>query len=295
MLFNKKSLHNAQYEAHNMKQPFNSNKLQPIPAAQTGQVAVVTLLIMSVILVIAVAVSQRTAQEQQIAFTQDESVRVFNAAEGGVEEGLSTIQEFEEGDTELPSELQTISNLNQSNVEYTIESSNSFEMYVDENTVVEIPLNNSGDDVNINWWESSATDCVADSPPAILVSLYQSNTSRHLAYDPCSNEDTCSGGRDTDFECGDITRDPIGAGDYAFQVTVDVTANDKIIRIRPLFQDTRLQISGTSLVQPQFEINSRGVSQTDETARALNVLRSRLGAPSYMDFTLVAGSGGLTK
>jgi hypothetical protein len=269
-----------------MKQPFNSNRVHSIPTAQSGQVAVVTLLIMSVILVIAIAVSQRTAQEQQIAFTQDESVRVFNAAEGGVEEGLSTIQDFEEGETtELPSGPQTIPNLNQSNVEYTIESSNAFEMYVDENTVVEIPLNVSGDDVTINWWESSVTDC-ANSPPAILVSLYQSDTSRHLAYDPCPG----LADHNTGFE--EITA---GTGDYAFQVTVDVTTDDKIMRIRPLFQDTRLQISGDSLDQAQFAINSRGVSQTDETARALNVLRSRLGAPSYMDFTLVAGSGGLTK
>jgi hypothetical protein len=158
-------------------------------------------------------------------------------------------------------------------------------MYVDENTVVEIPLNVSGDDVTINWWESSVTDC-ANSPPAILVSLYQSDTSRHLAYDPCPG----LADHNTGFE--EITA---GTGDYAFQVTVDVETDDKIMRIRPLFQDTRLQISGDSLDQAQFAINSRGVSQTDETARALNVLRSRLGAPSYMDFTLVAGSGGLTK
>lgn len=267
-------------------------------ASQPGQVAVVTLLIMSVILTIAIAVSQRTAQEQQIAFTQDESVRVFNAAEGGVEEGLSTIQEFEEDspggiftDITKDSGPGTI-NLNQSDVEYTIESSNSFEMYVDENTTVEIPLNGTANNATINWWESDSDSC-AQSPTAILVSLYQSDTSRHLAFDPCSGEDTCPGTRDTGFECGDITRNP--TGDYAFQVTVSVDTSDEIMRIRPLFQDTRLQISSNSLDQPQFAINSRGVSQTGETARALNVLRSRLGAPSYMDFTLVSGQEGLTK
>lgn len=282
----------------NMKQPLNANSLHPISNAQSGQVAVITLLIMSVIVVVAIAIGQRTAQEQQIAFTQDESVRVFNAAESGVEEGLSTIQKFEEDNpggtfpniTKLDSPG-TIS-LNQSDVEYTVESSQIFEMYIDENMAVEIPLNGTNNNATINWWESDSDSC-DQSPPAILVSLYQQDTSRHLAFDPCSGEDTCPGTRDTGFECGDITRNP--GGDYAFQITVNVETDDEIMRIRPLFQDTRLQISSDSLDQAQFAINSRGVSQTGETARALNVLRSRLGAPGYMDFTLVAGSGGLTK
>jgi len=140
---------------------------------QAGQVGITTLLIMVVILAIAISLSQRTVLEQDIALTQEKATRVFNAAEYGVEEALYTIAEedFDEG-FDGAGYLEDISQLSIDGltVDTSIQKSSVFEMYVEQGSVVEIPLDTpaDGNTLAINWWYQEEVACDSDGPPALI-------------------------------------------------------------------------------------------------------------------------------
>ena len=60
---------------------------------QSGQVAIVILLIMVVLLTVGLSLASRTTQELFLSQQESESARVFNAAEVGIEDALS--QDFD--------------------------------------------------------------------------------------------------------------------------------------------------------------------------------------------------------
>ncbi len=248
--------------------------------SKAGQIGIITLLIMAVILTIAISLSQRTTTEQQIATTQDEAVRTFNAAESGVEQALSKIES--EGITLNDRVVDNFTDDTNTTSQYSIDPNSVFEMYVEENSTVEIPLADSNGDVTIQWWYEQSTVCANDQPAAILVSIYNSNNNqaRHLGFDKCATN------RDNNFDEG-ISN---GNDGYSYSYEVAVDADDTIVRVRPLYNSTRVRISSDAIDKAQFTVNARAQTEQRTVAKAINVKRSRLGAPGFMDFTLVSGN-----
>ena len=264
---------------------------------QAGQVGITTLLIMVVILAIAISLSQRTVLEQDIALTQEKATRVFNAAEYGVEEALYTIAEedFDE-DFSAAGYLQNISQLTFDDnliVDTSIQKSSVFEMYVEQGSVVEIPLDELevDDELEINWWYQEDPVCDDDDdPPALVISIYGDNEGRHFGYDPCGG-----GGEtreDNNFEDASASL----VDDYLFAATITLELTDELVRVTPLYNSSKIQISANegAISDAQFEVNTRGIDPDAKIAQALNVLRSMPAAPGFMDYTLVSG-GGLSK
>ena len=52
--------------------------------SQSGQIAVIVFLIMAILLVVGLSLATRTSQEIELAGQQEDTTRVFNAAETGV-------------------------------------------------------------------------------------------------------------------------------------------------------------------------------------------------------------------
>lgn len=244
---------------------------------QSGQVGLVILLITAVILTVAVSLSQRTIQQQDSAITQDESTRVFNAAESGIESALFDITKSEQSGTQLG-----IGNnfaLDNSDVTYSISQSNQFEMFVTKGDTVEIPLSGSSGTTSISWWDRSGIDCASDNPSAIVVSVLNISTAKQYAYDPCADV------RNTNFE--EVTA---GVGDYKYSVTVNLDAQDRLIRIKPLFSNTKFLISGSTITLAQYDVSSTALNTQEDIARTIELKRSLPGSYSFMDYTLVSGS-----
>ncbi len=248
---------------------------------QSGQVGVVTLLIMAVVLTIAISLSQRTTQQQDAAFIQDESTRVFNAAESGVEQALYEITEAElEGDStdDIAGDFELDNN---DQVHYRGQSQNQFEMFVATGDTVELPIDNPGSNsLDIFWWEGES-GCGND-PSAIIVSVFDStNNAKHFGFDPCGSDTE----RNTGF-------DPPSSesGDYAFSASVDLDANDRLVRIKPIFSSTKFQISSNAITLAQYNVESTGRNPQEDIARTLEVRRSLPSAHSFMDYSVVSGS-----
>lgn len=248
---------------------------------QKGQVGLVTLLVMSVILIVTISLSQRTIQQQDEAFIIDESTRVFNAAESGVEDALSAINSAEE--QLLPVESGDTFDLGDDQVSYRINSSQIFEMNVMKNNVVELPVNLSMiQPITISWGYQHSGQC-ADNPSAIVISLISENEARYYGYDPCADS------RSTNFE--DSISD--GTDSFRYQLTLDsdeLSNSDTILRIKPLFAHTKLRVSSPAITLAQYNIESTGLNVSQELARTLELKRSLPGSHSFMDYALVSGS-----
>lgn len=244
---------------------------------QSGQVGIITLLIMAVVLTVAISLSQRTMQEQDIAFIQDESTRVFNAAESGVEQALFGIREIEKGE-----EIDLDEPLNLDDIEVTtnVTESSVADISINSGRVIQIPLAQVGGDVSVSWWDKSA-NCDSSNPPAAMIISVLSNTEAiHHGFDPCANN------RDNDFE--EVMQD--------LHPTISVTADDVLLRVRPVYNHAKIFIAGSAIGSEtvQYNIQSGAYSDPQDIARTLEVRRSALNAPDFMDFTLVSGSD-LTK
>jgi len=253
---------------------------------QAGQVGVVVLLVAAVVLTVAVGLSHRTLQQQESAITQDESLRVFNAAESGVESALYDIAEHEYSGTELGTgDNYLFPDDSGPAVSYNITQSAEFEMFVSTGDTVEIALDNpsNSDSITISWQHvSSSLNCDTDNPPAIIASVISFSTARQYAFDPCAAE------RGTEFQFVNF----IG-GDYPFSTTVPLETGDLLIRIKPIFTSTNIGIAGTPsniIALAQYDIDSTAFNSQEKIARTIEVKRSLPGSYSFMDFTLVSGS-----
>lgn len=246
---------------------------------QSGQVGIVVLLIMVVVLGIAIGVSRRTIQQQDTAFIQDESTRVFNAAESGVEDALSKIAEAEQTGEDLAT-TGTL-DFDDDQVRYNIEASNQFEMYVSAGDTIEIPLEGEDDNVTIRWNYNRGVNCSTDNPAAIVASAISANNAKHYGFDPCETV------RHTNFHSNDLD----ATGDYSFSVDIPVEASDHLLRIKPLFNSTRLNVSASNAINlAQHNIDSTGYNEAQDIARTIELRRSVPGNYSFMDYTLVSGS-----
>lgn len=256
---------------------------------QSGQVGVVILLMMAVVFTVAISLSQRTLQQQDSTITQDESIRVFNAAESGVENALFDISEHEQLGSELGAGGQF--EFGESDVSYSITDSSQFEMFVLTGNTVEIPLNTptEGDSVEIQWKHSETEiNCSTHNPPALIVSVINLNNAKHYAYDPCPTA------RGTNFY--EVTNF-CGTCDYQFTVDVPVSDNDLLLRIKPIFADTGILVSSSNqsiIALAQYDVASTALNTDDDIVRTIEVKRSLPGSYSFMDYTLVSGSN-LTK
>lgn len=256
---------------------------------QSGQVGVVILLMMAVVFTVAISLSQRTLRQQDSTITRDESTRVFNAAESGVETALSNILEHEQYGSGLSTGGQF--EFGETDVSYSIANSSQFEMFVLTGNTIEIPLNTpvEGDVVTIQWRHSETEiNCSTQNPPAIIASVININNAKHYAYDPCPTI------RGTNFY--EVTNF-CGTCDYQFTADVPVSDNDLLLRIKPIFADTNILVSSLSqsiIALAQYDIASTAFNTNDDIARTINVKRSLPGSYSFMDYTLVSGSS-LTK
>jgi len=243
--------------------------------SQRGQVGVIIILIMVVLLTIGISIATRTVTQQKISIEQEESTKVFNAAETAVEKALNDIFEAERDNTILDGETVTVEG-----TQYTVSTSEILNMQIQESKSVAIPTTETAGIVTIDWeFEQDAT-CNDDSP-ALLVTIFSESageiSARYLAYDPCYSE------RGNDFE------DPDGVAPegWNYRQEINLTSNDTELHITPLYGSTRLEISGTNIQTGQYSVASR--SQDLRSAKAINVSRSIPSAPSFMNYALFSG------
>lgn len=239
-------------------------------SSKPGQIGIVVLLIMSVLLTVGVSLSANANRDLLLSQQGEESNRVFNAAEGGIEQALNSLTSG------------TFSGVNDVSVSYQVADSTSIDTRLFEGVSVEVDVTGASGNLTVQW--SHEQDCVTQTPASLLVTVYSDVSgqllARHLTAAACARGDG--------FDESSVSI--INSDDYRRQLLIALGPDDRFIRIKPVYNDTHLRISGVNLPTQGYQITSQAVSDIGTETRVVQVNRSLPTAPSFMDYALVSGT-----
>lgn len=258
--------------------------------SQAGQAGLIVVLLSVVVLTIGLSLMVRTTQQAQIAAQQEESAKIFGAAESGVEKALADIQSLEQDQIEL-SEVanQSITGSN-ANVNLQISQDNILRTHLDQGSAAELAVNTT-DDIEVNW---SLVGC-SQNPAALIISIYNNTASTFTTRFETAGTITtrfeavkgqgCTSG--TNFaETTEFPTDP-----YNFRYDLPLQAGDYFVRIEPIFSGTDIMAAGPAIDRAQFTVVAKAEDVTgNNQAKAIEVKRTLSTPPSFMDYTLYSGS-----
>ncbi len=276
-------------------------------ASQSGQVAVVVLLIMAVLLVLGLSLASQTTQEALISSQEEDTTRVFNAAETAVEEALSKLSKGETIANGSPVTVDAGSLPSNTSATYMLQASNSLEGDITQGMSATVFLDSTNyyDGMEIHW--GTAADCNSDA--SLILSLYYADdgtanspvTVKHVALKPkgCYSDANKAVG----FTEG--TND-VGTYNYKYTLKMDAapwvlvsTNKPKMLRIKALYANTRFLIGGgIALPSHKDTINASATDTVNASGsherRAIEVTRTKPAPPVLFDYALYSG-GSLTK
>jgi hypothetical protein len=238
---------------------------------------------MVVILALGLSLATRTSQQAEISIQQEDTTRVFNAAEAGVEAALANIFQSESaGDIENLSEDVASLDLSGSNanISYNISKSNTLETHLKQGSSTELVLPAAG---SISFYWAIEENC--EDTASLILSVYNNDageiTARHYAVGDCSGTST----RGDNFIPNDSGPTP-----YQYAYTLFTTDTDEFVRVKPVYKDTDIKIVGSPAVS-QFTINSQAQNTlAGQETRSFEVKRTLSTAPAFMEYALVSGS-----
>jgi Tfp pilus assembly protein PilX len=251
----------------------------------SGQIAIVILLIMVVLLTVGLSLASRTTQELFLSQQESESARVFNAAEVGLEDALS--QDFDLIGDEFKT-LPESTTVNEVTTVTTINPNNTLETQIVEGSAVHIDLSGyPGTTMTVDW--ARETDCTAAS---VLVSIYYDHDGVtkvvHEALGATNGSGLCE-------SSSDFTPILVGNPPYSFSSDVSLPKTSGqtplFARIRAVYNDTSIRVSGHNLPTQFFTIRSAANTDVGEESRTVEVGRTLSGAPSFMDYAVYSGGG----
>lgn len=257
--------------------------------SQSGQVAVIVFLIMAVLLVVGLSLATRTSQEIELAGQQEDTTRVFNAAETGIEEALSDVNNF----TGAAPDPSTVSDPNtQTTRTVTIEQDNGFENKFLSGETATVFTTGVGGTFDI-WWNEDPTPCASSAVIAVTVYIENSTnnyTAEHYGVRPLRCTDS-----GTNFQTSDNV---VAAQGHMDRFQILLPLNTRMVRIKPLKASSSIKIVAASGVLSPQQYNIRSEAQDTATGntevRAIEVTRTRPAPPSVFDYALYSG-GNLTK
>jgi hypothetical protein len=249
-------------------------------STQSGQIGVIILLIMVVILTIGLTVASRTSREAFLTTQTAESARVFNAAEVGVEEALSTdLATIEANNASVINGTVTVDD---TDVNYSITKVRGLETKLFEGVSVALNVTNvsTGQGLVIDWSEQTC----AQDPAALLATIYSNESgtirARYQAIGNCSRGD------------GFVQPNGSAPSPYRYRYTLALRTNDRYVRLQPVYNDTKIRVNGSGWTLPTqyYRIRSEATNDLGNESRIVEVNRTLPTAPSVMDYALYSGT-----
>ena len=251
----------------------------------SGQVALIVLLVMVVMLTLGVSIAQRGVADVRISQQEEDSARAFQAAETGVEQALSTLSGGEGSFGEDTSYEVTVAQGGASGF-------TSGQAVTAGETLI---VNLEGASVNLTGFdiyfiEKGRDDCDT-SPAAVEASV---------VYKPGSDMRVRREGFDVVSRGNSF--DVVSKGSYSFEgktfcakATVSLTGNDIELRVKPLYSQAVIGVDPrpdtATVTNDQFlEVDSVGQT-TGGVTRAVTVRRGLPQLPPIFDYVLFSGGG----
>ena len=270
------------------------------PSRQSGQIVLITLLVLSIAATVALSLIARTTTDVTMSSQVEESSRAFNAAEAGIEEALKT-GIGSGGAQVLTPGVQynvTVATIGGASGVYMIprrtpRSTTETIWLVDHNpdgTLNEVPTF-TAQSLNVCWSHETTT------PALVATILYKRGGSYYIAkgaYDPDVRSNNFSGVSAPSGGCGEPTM--YGqlltfSTDFGITPATDVLL---MLRLRPVYADTQLAVNATAALPFQGNrIESLGTTETGVT-REIIVYQQYRSAPTIFDAALYSQNA-LTK
>lgn len=248
--------------------------------SQSGQVGVIILLIMAVLLTVGLSLASQSTQDLFLSQQQVESTRVFNAAEAGIEEALSTSLEFAE--ESQSGEIIDFSSTD-IDVNYTVTKVNRLETRLFEMISVKVDVTGNADQGIIIEW-SRDDDCGTANIASLIASIYYDDAGttrvRHYPIAGCDRSD------------GFLTATDINQDGYRRRYDLPLTSNDLFVRIKPVYNDTHIRVTGDGWTLPvqYYNIRSEAANQLGNETRIVELNRTINAAPSVFDFAIFSNA-----
>lgn len=246
--------------------------------AQSGQAGLVVLLMTVVLMTVGVSVASRSTTQVTISRQEEESNQVLNAAEAGVEQALS--EDFAFAGEERSSSLTVDGNT----VNYVVQKMRTLETQLFEGVTAQItlPTVSSNQTLQVLWQKQCDPD-----PASVLVTVYNltggNYSARTFAYNSaCASTPAGNGFSSTS-----------ASGGYQGAASVTIQPGDLYARIKPLYANTDVLVSGAGgLVLPEqyFKIRSSATNAVGSEERVVEVNRTLPVAPAFMDYTIYSGT-----
>src|SRR5258708_1619347 len=162
---------------------------------QSGQVGIIIILIMVVLLTIGLSLATQSTKEIFLSNQEAESTRVFNAAEAGVEQALST--DLTSQPLDLISGSATVTGSN-ATVNYTIQKVKTLETRIPESGTAMVKIADPSvaptvTALQIDWAKETACN---QTPASLILAIFSydatknpKTTVRYLAISPCDYSD----------------------------------------------------------------------------------------------------------
>lgn len=243
-----------------------------------GQAVLIVLLVVAVALGFGLSIISQSVTDVEIAGQSEESARAFNAAEAGIEAGL---KDLTIGTYSLPVPGFT--------GQYSVASVNALETTVSENDVATVVLGVVPDTLTIEWVDSNnaqenpgtCSGASGGAPASLLITVIN-NANQIVRY----GLNAC----DLDSVNG-MTRVGVSNGTegYLRQYSLTVAASDELVKIRPIYNQAQIRVTGDNLPVQAYDIDSRAQSLTLES-KAIQVSRTVTAAPGIFDYVLFSGT-----
>jgi hypothetical protein len=247
---------------------------------QRGQVGIILLLIVVVISTLGISVVSRTTTDVNLSKSAEEANKALDAAESGVEQALSNPEVFQDSNL-FTGSLTPAENIN---VDYTVDKLRILDAVVDEGYSAGVDVTGApvGGTLKIQWARETA--CSAN-PASLVVTIYSASTSPPFRR---FFEGACTHTPDDGFTLVSTA----GSGGYFRTVSIALQTTDTLVRIRPVYNDTALQVSGGGWNLPVqlYKVKSTAQNSINKETKAVEVDRGLKMPPSIFDYTLFSGN-----
>jgi len=248
---------------------------------QKGQAALILVLVMAIALGFGLSIISQSTTDVRISEQEQEASRAFNAAEAGIEKALKDLSAVP-----VPFEFEGVA------VDYDVTGENFLEGAYSENESAQVELGNQANTITVEWVKSDSDvenpkDCVkvsagtGQTAASLLITVVDSSNSlRRFGWNACK--------LNKENNLTDVTTE--GTDGYLRSSQLTVTDNDVYLRIKPIYNQTSLKVSGANALPEQaYQIDSKAQA-TGLESKAIQVTRTAPATPSIFDYVLFSGS-----
>jgi Tfp pilus assembly protein PilX len=253
---------------------------------------------MAVLLVLGLSIASRTTQEIQLSDQEQDSTRVFNAAETGIEEALSNTTNFTQADGGTTVNG-IISNLNDTTItgNYTVTRQDGLQTKIVQGASATIFLDQlGGTSFDVDW----AKEAACNSRASLVYSIhYNEAGTEKVQYEAVKpNCNPVDGTYDINKAVGFSTTGVTAiSGDYKQRLRIDlagIPGTKKMVRIKALYADADVSVTGVPAQAYNIRSEATDGSDSNGEKSAIQVTRTKPAPPLVLDYAVYSG-GSLEK